>query len=96
LEVNAPYLAGTYDERMFEELRLRSQIFEVLLGGDLSGSRTETPGSARESATADADTPDEDEGDERAFGLVALPEAMADSLRVDLSVWPPSREARVS
>src|SRR5690606_19254299 len=28
LEVDTPYLAGTYDERMFEELRLRAQTFE--------------------------------------------------------------------
>jgi hypothetical protein len=96
LEVNAPYLAGTYDERMFEELRLRSQVFEVLLGGDLSGTRTETPGPAREAVAGDSDAPDEDEGDERAFGLTALPEEMASSLRVDLSVWRASQEARAT
>jgi Helicase conserved C-terminal domain len=95
LEVNAPYLAGTYDERMFEELRLRSQVFEVLLGGDLSGTRTETDRPAREGVAGDSDAPDEDEGDERAFGLTALPEEMASSLRVDLSVWKASPGARV-
>jgi hypothetical protein len=85
--VSAPYLAGTYDERMFEELRLRAQTFEVLLGGDLSGSQLDTP------TGLPTDTPDEaseDEGDERASGLVALPEHMADTLRVDLAVWKPS------
>jgi superfamily II DNA/RNA helicase len=30
LEVGIPFLAGTYDERMFEELRMRAQTFEVL------------------------------------------------------------------
>lgn len=83
LEVNAPYLAGTYDERMFEELRLRAQTFEVLLGGDLSGSRADSGGTAADGT----ETLQEDEGEERALGLIALPEHMADSLRVDLAVW---------
>lgn len=89
LEVSAPYLAGTYDERMFEELRLRAQTFEVLLGGDLSGSRPDAPTATAASDDA-SDEPPEDEGDERASGLVALPEHMADTLRVDLAVWKPS------
>lgn len=87
LEVSAPYLAGTYDERMFEELRLRAQTFEVLLGGDLSGPRPDAPTATATEAPDDAP---EDEGDERASGLVALPERMADTLRVDLAVWKPS------
>ena len=29
-----PYLAGTYDERMFERLRTRAQVFDILTGGD--------------------------------------------------------------
>lgn len=33
LEIAVPYLAGTYDERMFEELYRRAQLFEVTLGG---------------------------------------------------------------
>lgn len=84
LEVDTPYLAGTYDERMFEELRIRAQTFEVLLGGDLSSSNAGTSGGS------EAEPPGEDEGDERAFGLVALPEHLADSLRVDLAVWKPA------
>jgi hypothetical protein len=36
LDIGVPYLAGTYDERMYEELRLRAQTFEVLTGGDLT------------------------------------------------------------
>jgi hypothetical protein len=33
LEIAVPYLAATYDERMFEELYRRAQLFEVTLGG---------------------------------------------------------------
>jgi hypothetical protein len=36
LEIGVPFLAGTYDERMYEELRLRSQTFEVLTGGEFA------------------------------------------------------------
>lgn len=35
LEIAVPYLAATYDERMFEELYRRAQLFEVTMGGDL-------------------------------------------------------------
>src|SRR5262249_1270385 len=35
LEIAIPYLAATYDERMFEELYRRAQLFEVTLGGDI-------------------------------------------------------------
>ncbi len=90
LDVDAPYLAGTYDERMFEELRLRSQTFEVLLGGELAGSAAEASTS---SDAAEGDV----EGDQRAEGLIALPAEVTDSLRVDLSVWreagPPEKAA---
>lgn len=86
LEVNAPYLAGTYDERMFEELRLRAQTFEVLLGGDLSASRPEPPSPDKSSTQTEADA-QETEGEPCAVGLIALPDRMADSLRVDLAVW---------
>jgi hypothetical protein len=36
LEIGVPFLAGTYDERMYEELRLRAQTFEVLTGGEFA------------------------------------------------------------
>ncbi len=80
LEVDTPYLAGTYDERMFEELRLRAQTFEVLLGGELARGRESSP---------DPGGPEnqEDEGEELARGLVSLPRQMAEDLRVDLAVW---------
>jgi len=35
LEIAVPYLAATYDERMFEELYRRAQLFEVTLGGEM-------------------------------------------------------------
>jgi hypothetical protein len=34
LEVGLPYLAATYDERMFDRLYARAQAFELLTGGD--------------------------------------------------------------
>lgn len=80
LEVDTPYLAGTYDERMFEELRLRAQTFEVLLGGELARERE---------SNTDPDSP-EDQGEELARDLVALPRQMAEDLGVDLAVWRPS------
>ncbi len=77
LEVAVPYLAGTYDERMFEELRLRAQTFEVLTGGDL----------APDHAEGHDDRSDEAEGEELASGLVALPPEMVKELRVNLAVY---------
>ncbi len=88
LDISVPYLAGTYDERMYEELRLRSQVFEVLTGGELAPDAS--------NGKPDDDEPGaEDEGSVKAEGLVVLPEAMIDELRVDLRVWP-SRGAAVS
>src|SRR5262249_29449214 len=34
LDIGLPYLAATYDERMYDVLRTRAQIFEILTGGD--------------------------------------------------------------
>lgn len=74
---------------MFEELRIRAQTFEVLLGGELSG-----PGEGERSARGDGAATDgngsyDSEGEERAAGLVALPDSVADSLRVDPAIWRP-------
>lgn len=80
LDISVPYLAATYDERMYEELRLRSQVFEVLTGGELAPD-------AASGKPSDDDAGEEDEGSERAQGLVVLPEAMIEELRVDLRVW---------
>jgi hypothetical protein len=78
LEVGVPYLAATYDERMYEELRLRAQAFEVLTGGDFAGDDPE----GRDDG-ADA------EGRELRARLVPLPDGMMDDLRVRLQVYPP-------
>lgn len=76
LEVGVPFLAGTYDERMYEELRLRAQTFEVLTGGDLSADNPEgnddEPGA--EGVTSD-------------LRMVALPAEMLADLRVRLHIW---------
>jgi hypothetical protein len=76
LEVGLPYLAGTYDERMFEELRLRAQTFEVLTGGDFSADHAEE--------WEASDTPDDSS---RRISAVPLPTVLLDDLRVRLAVW---------
>ena len=77
LEVGVPFLAGTYDERMFEELRLRSQMFEVLTGGDFSV----------EGNIEGRDDVPEAEGESQGISYVLLPVEMVDDLRVALHVW---------
>jgi len=76
LEVGVPFLAGTYDERMYEELRLRAQVFEVLTGGEVAGDDVEG-----QDDVAGA------EGKERGLRLVPLPGRMIEDLRVHLHVW---------
>ena len=41
LSVGVPYLAGTYDERIYEEVRVRAQTFEVLTGGSFTADHAE-------------------------------------------------------
>ncbi len=85
LEIGVPYLAGTYDERMYEELRLRAQTFEVLTGGDLA-------------ADADVEGSDEisdAEGKESGLHFIPLPSEMLESMRVNLHVWP-SRDGSIA
>jgi hypothetical protein len=84
LVVDTPYLAGTYDERMFEELRLRAQTFEVLLGGELAGFHDSSKALAAGQGQREEE---EHEGEQRAAGLASLPSELTDSLRVELSVW---------
>ena len=76
LEIGVPYLAGTYDERMYEELRLRAQTFEVLTGGDLAADESEG-----------ADNHENAEGEESGLRFVPLPDSMVEALRVKLHVW---------
>jgi hypothetical protein len=76
LEIGVPFLAGTYDERMFEELRLRAQTFEVLTGGDMAADNAEG-----------SDEAEAGPGASHLPRLVLLPESMLRELRVDLAVW---------
>ncbi len=76
LEVGVPFLAGTYDERMYEELRMRAQTFEILTGGDFAADH--------------ADGQDDDpsaRGKELGVNLIPLPPRMVRELRVRLEVW---------
>jgi superfamily II DNA or RNA helicase len=76
LDVALPYLAATYDERMFDVLRTRAQIFEILTGGDPTADREE------ETHWATTDS----EGSDPIDAFVPLPQPMLDDLKVDLSV----------
>jgi hypothetical protein len=82
LEVGVPFLAGTYDERMYEELRLRAQTFEVLTGGDFAADHV---------VQEDTSNPP---GEELGLSVVPLPTEMIDDLRVKLHVWEPPCEGR--
>ena len=79
LEIGVPYLAGTYDERMYEELRLRAQTFEVLTGGDLTADEAEGN-----------DHQHEAEGEEAGIQFVPLPGTMVEAMRVSFHVWAES------
>jgi hypothetical protein len=94
LEIAVPYLAATYDERMFEELYRRAQLFEVTLGGEmrvegrLDPEHIELERTNREKLGIGND--DEDMGVESDESVVVdLPTDMIERLRVDLSVWKP-------
>lgn len=76
LDIALPYLAGTYDERMFDRLRSRAQIFEILTGGD--------PTADREHETSWLDPDDVGRAD--GIDYVPLPANMLDCLRVNLGV----------
>ena len=88
LEIGMPFLAGTYDERMFEELRLRSQVFEVMTGGDMA--RDEASGSDEIDDTKPAQAGEElrtPEGEPPARDYLLLPDALVEEMRVKLHVW---------
>lgn len=95
LEIVVPYLAATYDERMFEELYRRAQLFEVTLGGEMRVEGRVDPQSVvsehRQREKLGIGTDDEDIGEEsEESGVVDIPADMIDRLRVDLSVWNPA------
>lgn len=79
LDIALPYLAGTYDERMYDRLRSRAQTFEILTGGDPSADRE------REAMWLDPD----DIGSSAGTAYVPLPQEMLEELRVNLSVKKP-------
>lgn len=94
LEIAVPYLAATYDERMFEELYRRAQLFEVTLGGEMRVEGRIDPDHVasehRRREKLGIGTDDEDIGDETdETGVVDLPPDMIERLRVDLAVWKP-------
>ncbi len=78
LEVGVPFLAGTYDERMYEELRLRAQTFEVLTGGEFAADHADGQ-----------DSLSDEEGKEIGTTALPLPAALVEHLRVKLQVWSP-------
>jgi hypothetical protein len=76
LDIALPYLAGTYDERMYDRLRSRAQTFEILTGGDPSADRD------HEASWLDPD----DLGNANGSEFVPLPLEMLEHLRVNLAV----------
>jgi len=95
LEIAVPYLAAMYDERMFEELYRRAQLFEVTLGGEIRVEGRIDPehvaSERRRREKLGIGTDDEDIGDEcEESGVVDLPPDMIERLRVDLAVWKPN------
>jgi hypothetical protein len=84
LEIGVPYLAGTYDERMYEELRLRAQTFEILTGGDLAADNAEG-----------ADDRENAEGQESNLRLLPLPKSLIEAMRVNLHVWSDDQKPSV-
>jgi len=84
LEIGVPFLAGTYDERMYEELRLRAQTFEVLTGGEFAADHTD---GQEENASK--------EGEKLGTTILPLPSPMIEHLRVKFQVWEPPRTPTV-
>jgi hypothetical protein len=92
LEIAVPYLAATYDERMFEELYRRAQLFEVTLGGEIRVEGRIDPehvfSERRRRKQLGIGTDDEDIGDEtEESAVINIPADMIGRLRVDLAVW---------
>jgi len=74
LEVALPYLAATYDERMFDRLYARAQAFDLLTGGDPSAEAEDEEFLSIEGVENHGSKTD----------LVALPDDLRRSIRVDL------------
>jgi superfamily II DNA/RNA helicase len=78
LDIAIPYLAATYDERVFNRLRKRALVFEILTGGDPS---------ADQDAEVNWVEPNDEVVNSNA-GFVQLPEELLESLRVRLDISP--------
>jgi hypothetical protein len=91
LEIAVPYLAATYDERMFEELYRRAQLFEVTMGGDMRvEDRLDSEGGGQQTARLQSgiDNDNEDLGETSGTHAVDLPESLIERLRIQLAVYP--------
>jgi hypothetical protein len=82
LETGAPFMAGTYDERMYEELRLGAQTFEVLTGGDFAADHADGQDDVLSA-----------EGKQLGLSVLTLPPEMISDLRIKLHVWKPRDSA---
>jgi hypothetical protein len=82
LEIGVPFLAGTYDERMYEELRLRAQTFEVLTGGEFAADHADGQ-----------DDIAQPQGKELGISVLPLPQQLIEHLRVKLQVWEAAKTA---
>jgi hypothetical protein len=92
LDVAVPYLAATYDERVFEEVHRRAELFEVTMGGDLhvDGEVTNLDLNPEARKEEGIDAEGEELGMPRETSGIVLPKTMVDCLRIDLSVWKPA------
>jgi hypothetical protein len=91
LDVHVPYLGGTYDERMFEELYARQQLFELTMGGNfkVEGRVADPEADAARRKYAGIGSAEEDfdlDGELLESKLVPLPPGLTEELRVDLEV----------
>lgn len=77
LDVVVPYIAGTYDEHRFRVVQGRAHVFEVTMGADyaVDGHRQLTDAMEQDA---------EDDIGIAGMAWAALPEAMADDLRLRL------------
>jgi hypothetical protein len=94
LQIAMPYLAATYDERMFEELYRRAQLFEVTMGGDLRiEDRLDQRQAQRERQRRERlgiGSGEEDLGEPaEQTATLELPQDMVERLRINLSIWKP-------
>jgi hypothetical protein len=79
LDIGVPFLAGTYDERMYEEPRIRAQT-----GGDFAADHADG-----------YDDTSEAEGEELGISVLPLLPQKIEDLRVKLQVWGPPEPPEV-